>query len=186
MHTKASRNVDDFSVLVRSTKTEPHAAHRVDEGVRSSPIHLPSQAANIDVDDVRHGIEMQIPDVLQEQRARNDLTRVANEIRQELELLRQQLDLPPLAAHGAGEQVHLQVAHPQERLLHHGGAAAGQRIDASEQLGKGKGLDQIIVAACAQAADAIVDFSQGADDEGRRHDPVVAETPDDLDAVDAG
>src|SRR5262245_66171003 len=103
MHTKASRNVDDFSVLVRSTKTEPHSAHRVDKGVRSPPIHLASQAANIDVDDVRHGIEMQIPDVLQEQRARNNLSGVANEIRQELELLRQQLDRTPLAAHGAAE-----------------------------------------------------------------------------------
>src|SRR5215831_18453212 len=152
MHTKASRNVDDLSVLLRSTKTEPHSAHRVDEGIRSSPIHLASQAASIDIENVRHGIEMQIPDVLQEQRARNDLSGVANEIRQELELLRQQLDLPPLATHGASEQVHLQVAHPQERLLHHGGAAAGQRLDASEQLGKGKGLDQIVVAARAQAA----------------------------------
>src|SRR5215467_6442503 len=142
MHTKASRNVDDLSVLLRSTKTEPHSPHRVDEGVRSSPLHLASQATNIDVDDIRHGIEMQIPDVLQEQRARNDLSGVASEIRQELELLRQQL--------------HLQVAHPHERLLHDGGAAAGQRVDASDELGKGEGLDQIVVAARAQAANAIV------------------------------
>src|SRR5215813_2623047 len=107
MHTKDRRNDDDCSVLLRSTKTESHSAHGVDEGVRYSTLHLASRAANIDVDVVRHGIEMQIPDVLQEQRARNDLSGVASEIRQELELLRQQLDLPPLAAHGASEQVHL-------------------------------------------------------------------------------
>src|SRR5262249_12590240 len=116
MQTRASRNVDDLSVLARSTETEPHPAHRMDEGVDSLAIHLASQAADVNVDDVRHGIKMQIPHVLQQHRARHDLAGVANEICKQLELLRQQLDLAALSAHAAGEQVHLQVPDPQQSL----------------------------------------------------------------------
>ena len=78
MHINASRNVDDFSVLARSTQTKPDAANCMDEGIGPTAIHLPPQAPNIDVNDVRHRIEMQVPDVLQQHCARNDLSGVAN------------------------------------------------------------------------------------------------------------
>src|SRR5262244_1141634 len=106
MQTRASRNVDDLSVLARSTETEPHSAHRMDEGVASPAIHLASQAADVHVDDVRHGVKMQIPHVLQQQRARHDLAGVTNEICKQLELFRQQVDLAALSAHAASKQVH--------------------------------------------------------------------------------
>src|SRR5262249_6271911 len=185
MHIAASRNVDDFSVLVRSTKAKSHAAHRVDERVCASPVHLPPQPTDIDVDDVGHRVEVQIPDVLQQHRAGNNLSGVANQIREQLKLFRQQLDLASPAADGPSEKVHLQVADPQERLLHHGRAAAGQRIDASEKLGKGEGLDEVVVAARPQASDTIIDFAERADDEGRRHNAIVTEAPNHLDAVEA-
>ena len=56
---------------------------------------------------------MQVPDVLQEHRSGNDPSGVANEILEQLELFRQQLDLSPLAVCRAGKKIHLQVADPQ-------------------------------------------------------------------------
>src|SRR5215475_12027347 len=102
MHSNASRNVDDVSVLVRSTKAKPHAAHGMNERVRSSAVHLPSEAPNIDVDDVRHRIKVEVPDMLQQHGARNDVSGVADQIRQQLKFLRQQLDHTSLAARGTG------------------------------------------------------------------------------------
>ena len=57
---------------------------------------------------------MQVPDVLQEHRSGNDPSGVANEILEQLELFRQQLDLSPLTVGSPGQQIHLQVADPQE------------------------------------------------------------------------
>src|SRR5206468_13126490 len=108
MQISATLNVDDFSVLVRSTKTKPDAAHGMDEGVRFISVYLPAEPPNIDVDDVCHRIEVQVPDVLQQQRARDDLPGVTHEVREQLELLRQQLDYSASAVRGAGQKVHLQ------------------------------------------------------------------------------
>ena len=53
---------------------------------------------------------MQVPDVLQQHRSGHDLPGVANEILEQLELLRQQLDRAPVALHCAAKKIHLQVA----------------------------------------------------------------------------
>ena len=45
--------------------------------------------------------------------------------------------------------------------------AAGQHFDAGEQFGEGVGLGQIVVAAGAQAGDAVVDLAQGGEDQHR-------------------
>src|SRR5262245_19511105 len=185
MHTTASRKVDSHNVLAISTKTESHAAHGVNERVGFTAVHLPSQASDIDVDDVRHRIEVQIPDVLQQHRAGNDLPGVTNEILEQLKLLRQQLDRSPLAVSSPSQQIHLQVADPQDRRPHNRRAATGECVDASEKFCEGEGLDEVVVTTSAQAANPIIDLAQGTDDESRRHDSVLSEAPDDLDTIDA-
>jgi hypothetical protein len=56
----------------------------MDEWLGFTAIHLPPQAPNVHVDDVRHGIEMQIPHMLQQHRSGNDPSGVAHEIFEKL------------------------------------------------------------------------------------------------------
>src|ERR1700730_15643846 len=113
MHAKTSLNVDDLSVLAGSTEAESDAAHRMNERVGAPAVDLPSQASHIDIDDVRHRIEMQVPDVLQQQPSGDDLPGIANQIFEQPELFRQQLELSTVAVCGAGEKIDLKVADPQ-------------------------------------------------------------------------
>ena len=85
----------------------------------------------------------------------------------------------PLREHRARDEIDLEIADAQYRLLHHRGAAARQRIDPRQHLGEGERLDEIIVAAGAQAAHAVVDLAERADDERRRGDAVLAQAADD-------
>src|ERR1019366_8317078 len=78
-------NVDDVNVLARSTETVPDAANRVDQRIGLLAIDLAAHAPAIDVDDVGRGIEMKIPDMLQQHRAGYDAAFVAHQILQQLE-----------------------------------------------------------------------------------------------------
>src|SRR5262249_43703179 len=145
----ASRRVDERSVLARSTDAKSHAADGMDERIGLAVVDLLAHAADVYVDNIRRRIEMQVPYVLQQHRARHNLALVAHQIFENLKLARQQLDLAAAAVGGAGDQVELEVADAQQGFLDHGGAAPGERLDPGEQFRKGERLDQIIVAARA-------------------------------------
>src|SRR5262249_9018418 len=93
MKISASLKVDERRGLARSTDTEPDAADGMDERIGLLAVDLTAHAPDIDVDDVGGGIEVEIPDVLQQQRARHDLALVANEVLENLEFARQELDV---------------------------------------------------------------------------------------------
>ena len=57
---------------------------------------------------------------------------------------------------------------------------------ARQQLDEGERLDEVVVAAGAQAAHAVVDLAERADDQEGRGDAVVAHLPHHGDAVDVG
>src|SRR6478672_480109 len=92
MQISASLNVDERSVLVRSTDTIPDTTHCMDQRIGLLAVDLATQAPDIDVDDVGRGIEMQVPHVLQQHRTRHDVPLVAHEIFEQLEFARQQLE----------------------------------------------------------------------------------------------
>src|SRR6478672_1077980 len=85
----ASRNVDDLRVLARSTEAISDATDGMDQWIGLLVVDLAAHAPDIDVDDVRRGIEMQIPHMLQQHRARHDTAFVAREVFEQLEFLRQ-------------------------------------------------------------------------------------------------
>src|ERR1700751_4386048 len=89
----ASLNVDEVRVLARSTEAVSDAADRVDQRISLLVVDLAPHAPDIDVDDVGRRIEMQIPDVLQQHRARHHAALIAHQVLEQLELLRQQHDL---------------------------------------------------------------------------------------------
>ena len=86
----------------------------------------------------------------------------------------------------AADQVHLQVADPQQRLHRAGLAAAGQRLDPGDQLGEGVGLDQIVVAAgAAGPSTRSLDLAQRRQEQHRRLVALAAQRLDHGDAVHA-
>src|SRR3981189_3361726 len=148
----ASLNVDDVSVLARSTETVPYAAHRMDQRIGLQAVDLATDASDIDIDDVCRGIEMKIPDVLQQHGARHDAAFVAREIFQKLKFPGQQRDGLAAAAGGARHQVYREIADMQDGLLDNGVAPPTQRLDARQQFDEGKRFDQIVIASGTQAA----------------------------------
>src|SRR5215472_11208187 len=184
MAISASLNVDEVRVLARSTEAISDAANRVDQRIGLSIVDLAADASDIDVDDVRRRIEMQIPHVLQQHRAGDDLAFVARQIFQKPEFARQQLDVLAVPAGGPRDQVDGKIADAQDCLLGDRLAAPAECLQPREQLDKGKWLDQIVVASGAQAADLVVDLAERADDQEGGGDAVVAELPHHRDAVD--
>ncbi len=59
-----------------------------------------------------------------------------------------------------------------------------QRVEARQQLAEGEGLGQVVIAAAAQAADAVIDLGQRAQDQNRRALAGLAQHLDDGQAVD--
>src|SRR5262245_3983743 len=184
MQISASLKVDERSVLVRSTDAKPDAADGVDERIGLLTVDLAADAPDVDIDDVGRGVEVQIPDVLQQHRAGDDLALVAHEVLEHLKFARQQLDLLPAARHRPRDQVELEIADAQHRLLDDRAAAPGERFDPRQQFREGERLDEVVVAARAQAAHAIVDLAEGADDQSGREDALVAQPADDREPVD--
>src|SRR5947199_3129011 len=106
----ARRKVADCSVLARSTDTVSDASYGVDQRIGLLAVHFTADPPDVNVDDVRSRIEMQVPHILQQERTRNHPAFVAKEIFQQLELTRQQFDFPAAPADGSRYQVHLELA----------------------------------------------------------------------------
>src|SRR5262252_31111 len=180
----ASLSVDDRKVLLRSTEAKPHAANGVNQRVGLAAVDFAAHPPDIDVDDIGRWVEVEIPDMLQQHRAGNHLADIANQILEKLKFPRQQLDLAAAPADNPRQQVDLQVANAEDGFLYHCSAATGERIDPRQHLPRRKWLDQVIVAAGAQPADAVIDFAESAQDQRRGHDPFVPQAAYDLDPID--
>ena len=116
------------------------------------------------VDDVGLGIEMMVPDLFQQHGARDDMPGMPHQIFEQAELARQQVDRLARPRHAARDQVHFEIGDLEPGL---GAAAAGQRLEPRQKLGEGEGLAEIIVAARAQALDAVLDVAHGAQHQNR-------------------
>src|SRR6202047_5255072 len=180
----ASLNVDDVRVLARSTETVPDTANRVDQRIGLLAVDFATHAPDIDVDDICRGIEMEIPDVLQQHGPGYHAAFVANQILQKLEFPRKKKNRLAAPAGGPGHPVDREIADAQDGLLDNGVAAPAKRFDARQQFDEGKRLDQIVVAAGTQAAHPVVDLSERADDQHRRGNAVVAQLTHHRDAID--
>src|SRR5690242_11841953 len=139
---------------------------------------------DIDIDDIGRWIKVQIPYMLQEHGSRDHLTDIASKILQQFKLTRQQFDFLTSPPGDPLQQIDLQVADPQYRLLDDGATAAGERVDTRHHLLRGERLYQIVVAARAQTADAIIDFAESAEDQRRRGDPLLSQPTNDFDSID--
>src|SRR6188472_3559923 len=101
----ASLKVDDARVLARSTETVPDTANGMDQRIGLMVVDLATHAANIDVDDICRGIEMKIPDVLQQHCPRYDAAFIAHHIFQKLEFPRKKKNFLAAPARRSRHQV---------------------------------------------------------------------------------
>src|SRR6478752_5779921 len=101
----ASLKVDDARVLARSTETVPDTANGMDQRIGLMVVDLATHAANIDVDDICRGIEMKIPDVLQQHCPGYDAAFIAHQILEKLELAGKKNNVLATPAGGPRHQV---------------------------------------------------------------------------------
>src|SRR5208283_1465579 len=109
----ARRNARDRKTSPVSIEFEAECPNIDDELALACRIELAAHVSDVHVDDVGRPHELEVPDVLEQHRARHDLARTAHEIFDQLEFLRQEFDGSPRAAHGAIDKVHFQIANLQ-------------------------------------------------------------------------
>src|SRR5215469_7032475 len=180
----ASLSVDDRKVLLRSTEAKSHAANGMNQWVGLAAVDLTAHPPDINVDDVGRRVEVEIPDMLQQHRSGNRLSDITNQILEKLKFPWQQLDLAAAPTNDPRQQVDLQIANTEDGFLYHCSAATGERIDPRQHLPRRKWLDQVIVAAGTQPADAVIDFAESAQDQRWGHYPFVPQAAYDLDPID--
>ena len=108
----------------------------------------------------------------------DDAAGVAQQVFEQRELPRAELDRLRAALDLAGQEIERQVAGRQTRRFRGAGRAPDERLHAGEQLGEGERLGQVVVAAGLEAADAIVDGAPGAEDQHRHADAPGAQRVD--------
>src|SRR5690348_5887692 len=92
-----------------------------------------AQAADMHIDQIALGIEVQIPYTLEQHGACHNLPRATHQEFEHLQLPRGQLDLTAAPRDTPGKQLKIQVRHLELRGIRTAGATAGERLDAGEQ-----------------------------------------------------
>src|SRR3989442_6976329 len=143
------------------------AAQRVDQLVVERIVQLGAQTAHGDIDDVGVAVEIHVPHLIGDQRARQHLACVAHEIVEQCVFARGQLDAAACASDAPAQPVDLEVGDAHH-LVVLGRPAAQDGADARQQLGEREGLHQVVVGAELQALDAVLYLVARADEEHRR------------------
>ncbi len=147
-------------------------------------LELLAQVAHVGLDHVGLTTEVVVPDVVQDLGLGEDLTGIAEEEAQEVELGRRQLDQRPRPAHLVRALVHLEIGELQEALV--AGVDARppeQGPDAGDDLGQGEGLGDVVVPADGEPGDLVLQRVAGREEQYGRPDPVGAQPPGDLEPV---
>src|SRR4029079_12641964 len=130
---------------------------RVDQVVGEGSVDLGTQARNMGFDDAGLGIEVKVPDALEQHRPGDDAALVAHQEFKQAKLARLQIDRLAAAADGTANQIHLEIGDAQEGLLALERRAAGESVQPRQKLGEGKGLGDIVVAPRLPPLDAGID-----------------------------
>src|SRR5689334_3734417 len=108
-YTSAKRKVDVRSSRNRMSARRVQAvagpAHRVQQRPRETLVDLLPKSADMHVDHIGLRVEMVVPDILQQHRARDDVPRMPHQIFEQPELARLQLDRLALAPDRTGEKI---------------------------------------------------------------------------------
>src|SRR5579864_8195535 len=144
-YTSARRKLEVLSSRVLSIQRVTDPAKGMNERHGVPPIDLAAQSADVGLDDRGVGIEMHFPHFVQQHRAGDDLPGVSHQILEQQEFAWQQLYAHTGPADRAREQVNLQVGDGQGGLERKRRSPPPERGDSRQQLGEGKGLDEIVI-----------------------------------------
>src|SRR5215471_4073406 len=122
------------------------SADRVEELLLLRPVDLAAQIADVHVDDVALGVEVEPPHVLDQHRPREDAAGVAHEVLEQRPLARGQLDPAAGPLHLARGRIERQVGQPQDRGAPLR-AAPEQGAHSRQELVEREGLGQVVVGA---------------------------------------
>src|ERR1700722_2763267 len=156
----------------RSLRTivTPHgaaAAPGMDEDAVEAAVDRLPQTADMHINEVRLRVKLQIPNALEQHRARHHLPCAPHQKLKERKFLRGELDLAARAARAPPEQIELQIPDLQHRRRLRACLSAQERLDAREQLDERERLRQIVIAAGTQAAHAIIHITERREHEDR-------------------
>src|SRR5262245_45497108 len=110
-YNSASRNVVARRKLGIRTEAISGAAPRMQQRRGKALVYLLAKTADVDVDDVRLGVEVVVPDPFKQHGTRDYLAGVAHQVLEQAKLPRLQLDRLAGALHGPRQQVHLEIAN---------------------------------------------------------------------------
>src|SRR5260370_23394498 len=113
------------------------AANRSNERALVSGIHLAAKIVDVDVRDIRRGVKIKFPHLLDNGGAGNGLAFVAHQEFQQSELLWAEIDVVKPASHGVTDTIDFEVFNLENRAR--GPAASAQdSANARSTLGEGK------------------------------------------------
>src|SRR5260370_28433494 len=120
------------------------AANRSNERAVVSGIHLAAKIVDVDVHDIRRGVEIEFPHLLDNGSAGNGLAFVAHQEFQQSELLWAEIDVVSPASHGVTDTIDFEVFNLENRAR--GPAASAQdSANAPRKFGKPKRLSHVFV-----------------------------------------
>jgi hypothetical protein len=169
-------------MLLRTSGRADVAILDVDRAVLALAVDLLAQTPDVDVDDVREAVELVVPDVLAEHGPGDHGVGAAHEVFEDGVLLRGQVDAPAVPPDLPALRVERQV--PDLVLLDLGkDVASEQGAQARQELGEGKGLDDVVVGAGVEPGHLVLDAVLGREHEDRRVDALGPEVAADGEPV---
>src|SRR5713226_3956304 len=135
------------------------AADRSNEGAVVTGIDLAAEIVDVDVHDVRHGVKIEFPYLLDNGSARNGLALVAHQEFQQSEFLRAKIDVVAAAAHGMTDAIDFEVFNLENCAC--GPCSSAQNsANARGKFGESKRFCDVIVRPGIKSADALLDHAR--------------------------
>jgi len=148
-----------------------HAAHGVQQRRLEGLIELDPEAPNGDLHHVGVAVEVHIPDLGRELRARKDFAFAPQQQCQQRELLGREIDAGARPEDLAFDQIDFEIGDMKHRGLGETDRAliaSQQDKEACHQLGECKRLDQVVVRSALQAPNPVFDLRPGRQHQDRR------------------
>src|SRR5712692_256423 len=155
------------------------AADRSNEGAVVAGVDLAAQIVNVNVHDVRHGVKIEFPYLLDNGSARNGLALVAHQEFQQSEFLRAKIDVVAAAAHGMTDAIDFEVFNLENCAC--GPCSSAQNsANARGKFGKGKRFCDVVIRAGIETSDALFHHAGAGHNDHRQVRPFGANPAQDI------
>lgn len=161
------------------------AAHGLDHGGIVVGREFAAEALDVNIDEIRAGIEVVVPDVFADLGAGKRLAGRAQEVGEQGELARGEPDQSAGAERLARDEIYGEFAMLEEGEGGAGGAA-GDGVEARHEFIDVEGFNEVIVGAEVEAFEALVERAAGGDEHDGDGETALAELAQNAEAVAAG